>query len=88
MNHKSLKKINLSRKKIQLKKDLKFYDEEFIILNEIIQKSKLETIILKGKGNFNNKDNNITKEGLEILKESIMNHGYLKYIDLSRKIFN
>jgi hypothetical protein len=32
------------------------------------------------------KDNQINKEGLENMKESLMNSEYLKQIDLSRKI--
>jgi hypothetical protein len=34
---------------------------------------------------FKPKDNLITKKGLEILKESIINNEYLKKINLSRK---
>jgi hypothetical protein len=34
---------------------------------------------------FNSKANRITKKGLEILKESIINNKYLKDIDLTGK---
>jgi hypothetical protein len=82
INNEHLKKINLSRKKIIKKKENNFSKEEFMIISEIIKKSKLDTIYLGGKIYFK-KDNTMSEIDLYNLKQSIIHNDFLKTIDLS-----
>jgi hypothetical protein len=56
-------------------------------LNEILKNLNLERIFLN-RNNLFKKDNGITNEGLDHLKESLVNHKYLKEIHLSSKLKN
>jgi hypothetical protein len=54
-------------------------------LNEILKKSKIEKLYLEGNNQPIKIENEITKDGLENMKESLMNTIFLKEISLSCK---
>jgi hypothetical protein len=77
MNHEYLKKIDLTFSNDC--KECNFGEEELFVINEILKKSKVETIIISGVYSF-------FLDGLKvlvILKDTLMNHRYIKNIDLS-----
>jgi hypothetical protein len=67
----------------------KISDEECKTVNQILKESKVQILDLSGIIIFfNKKDNKLTKKGLEYLKETLMNHEYLKEINLSGRKYN
>jgi hypothetical protein len=61
-------------------------DEGFLVLNEIMNKSKIEILNLKSNNSFQKKGIEITKKGIENMKESLINNKYLKNLNISSKL--
>jgi hypothetical protein len=79
INHAYLKKIDISN----VSKPCGFGEEELFVINEILKKSKVESIVISCFNPYLLDGSKV----LEILKDTLMNHKYIKNIDLSSNSF-